>query len=138
MIGHDTAITQKGCTVDSNGISDLYATIFSGTTGVIALVFYIVVAIGLWKVFSKAGYPGILAIIPIVNIVILVRIAGMSGWLALLYLIPIVNFVFGIIVAIKLGERFGKGGVFSFFLLFVFPYIGYLILGFGDSRYSKA
>ena len=59
----------------------------------------------------------------------------MSGWLALLYLIPIVGFIFGIIVAIKLGERFGKGGLFSFFLFFVFPYIGYLIIGFGESRY---
>ncbi len=121
--------------MDSNGISDLYAQIFSGTTGLIVLVFYILVAVGLWKVFTKAGYPGILAIIPIVNVVFLVKIAGMSGWLALLYLIPIVGFVFGIIVAVKLGERFGKGGLFSFFLLFVFPYIGYLILGFGDSRY---
>ena len=124
--------------MDSNGISDLYASIFSGTTGLIAHVFYVIVVIGLWKVFTKAGYPGILAIIPIVNVVFLVKIAGMSGWLALLYLIPVVGFIFGIVVAIKLGERFGKGGLFSFFLLFVFPYIGYLILGFGDSRYSKA
>jgi len=121
--------------MDSNGISDLYASIFSGTTGLIALVFYVLVVIGLWKVFTKAGYPGILAIIPIVNVVFLVKIAGMSGWLALLYLIPIVGFIFGIIVAIKLGERFGKGGLFSFFLFFVFPYIGYLIIGFGESRY---
>ncbi|AKV87631.1 hypothetical protein BMW26_03640 [Microbacterium sp. 1.5R] len=124
--------------MDSNGISDLYASIFSGTTGLIVLVFYVLVAVGLWKVFTKAGYPGILAVIPIVNVVFLVKIAGMSGWLALLYLIPIVGFVFGIIVAVRLGERFGKGGLFSFFLLFVFPYIGYLILGFGDSRYSRA
>lgn len=98
--------------MDRNGISDLYASIFSGTTGLIALVFYILVVIGLWKVFTKAGYPGILAIIPIVNVVFLVKIAGMSGWFALLYLIPVVGFVFGIIVAIKLGERFGKGGLF--------------------------
>lgn len=124
--------------MDNNGISDLYASIFSGTTGLIALVFYILVAVGLWKVFTKAGYPGILAIIPIVNLVFLVKIAGMSGWFALLYLIPIANLVLAIIVAFKLGARFGKGGVFSFFLLFLFPYIGYLILGFGDSRYSKA
>ena len=121
--------------MDSNGISELYAQIFSGTTGLIALVFYVLVVIGLWKVFTKAGYPGILAIIPFVNVVFLVKIAGMSGWLALLYIIPIVGFIFGIIVAIKLGERFGKGGLFSFFLLFVFPYIGYLIIGFGESRY---
>ena len=124
--------------MDNNGINDLYASIFSGTTGLIALVFYILVAVGLWKVFTKAGYPGILAIIPIVNLIFLVKIAGMSGWFALLYLIPIVNLVLAIIVAFKLGARFGKGGVFSFFLLFLFPYIGYLILGFGDSRYSKA
>ena len=123
--------------MDSNGISDLYASIFSGTTGLIALVFYVLVVIGLWKVFTKAGYPGILAIIPIVNVVFLVKIAGMSGWLALLYLIPIVGFIFGIVVAIKLGERFGKGGLFSFFLLFVLQYIGYLIIGFGSSRYRQ-
>ena len=36
--------------MDSNGISDLYASIFSGTTGLIALVFYVLVVIGLWKV----------------------------------------------------------------------------------------
>lgn len=124
--------------MDNNGITDLFASIFSGTTSLIMLVFYIVVVIGLWKVFTKAGYPGILSIIPIVNLVVLVRITGMSGWLTLLYIIPVVNIVFAIIVAIKLGERFGKGGLFSFFLLFVFPYIGYLILGFGDARYSKA
>ncbi|PQZ53674.1 MULTISPECIES: DUF5684 domain-containing protein [unclassified Microbacterium] len=124
--------------MDNNGISDLYASIFSGTTGLIALVFYILVAVGLWKVSTKAGYPGILAIIPFVNLVFLVKIAGMSGWFALLYLVPIVNLVLAIIVAFKLGARFGKGGVFSFFLLLLFPYIGYLILGFGDARYSKA
>ena len=124
--------------MDNNGISDLYASIFSGTTGLIALVFYILVAVGLWKVFTKAGYPGILAIIPFVNLVFLVKIAGLSGWFALLYLIPVANVILAIIVAFKLGARFGKGGVFSFFLLFLFPYIGYLILGFGDSRYSKA
>ncbi|KQR39261.1 DUF5684 domain-containing protein [Microbacterium sp. Leaf159] len=123
--------------MDSNGISELYAQIFSGTTGLITLAFYVLVVIGLWKVFTKAGYPGILAIIPFVNIIFLVKIAGMSGWLALLYIIPIVGFIFGIIVAIKLGERFGKGGFFSFFLLFVFPYIGYLIIGFGESRYRQ-
>ena len=122
---------------DGNGLPDLFGAIFSGTTGLLALIFYGLVVVGLWKVFTKAGYPGILAIIPIVNVVFLVKIAGMSGWFALLYLVPIANFILGVIVAFKLGARFGKGGVFSFFLLFLFPYIGYLILGFGDSRYRE-
>lgn len=122
---------------DVNGIPDLYANIFSGTTGIIVLIFYVVVVIGLWRLFEKSGHAGILAIIPIVNVIVLVRIAGMSGWFALLYLIPVVGWVFAIIVAFRVGERFGKGGVFSFFLLWLFPYIGYLIIGFGDARYRE-
>ena len=107
------------------------------TTSIFGLVIYVIVVVALWRVFAKAGGPGILAIIPIVNMFILVKIAGYSAWLGLLYFIPIANVVLAIIVAIKVGERFGKGGAFSFFLLFLFPFIGYLILGFGDARYAK-
>ena len=107
------------------------------TTSIFGLVIYVIVVVALWRGFAKAGWPGILAIIPIVNMFILVKIAGYSAWLGLLYFIPIANLVLAIIVAIKVGERFGKGGAFSFFLLFLFPFIGYLILGFGDARYTK-
>ncbi|MCA0380443.1 MAG: DUF5684 domain-containing protein [Actinobacteria bacterium] len=99
---------------------------------------YILVAIALWRVFSKAGYPGILAIIPIVNIFVLVKVAGYSAWMGLLYFIPIVNFIFAIVMAFKLGARFGKGGAFSFFLLFLFSVIGYFIIGYGSAQYRKA
>ena len=111
--------------------------LFNIWTGVIAFLWYVLVALAMWLVFAKAGWPGILALIPIVNIVILVKIAGYSGWLALLYLIPIVNVVFSIIVAIKVGATFGKGGAWSFFLLWLVAFIGYLILGLGDAKYTK-
>lgn len=104
--------------------------------GVFGIVWYIVIAIALWRIFSKAGYPGILAIIPIVNVFVLVKVAGYSAWMTLLYLVPIANLIFSIFVAIRLGQRFGKGGAFSFFLLWLFSVIGYLILGFGGARYS--
>lgn len=107
------------------------------TSGLIGLVFYILLAVALWRVFAKAGWPGILAIIPIVNVFILVKIAGYSAWLGLLAFIPIANIVLGILVALRVGRAFGKGGAFSFFLLFVLSFIGYLILGFGSARYSK-
>ncbi len=104
---------------------------------VVGVIVYVLVAIALWRVFSKAGYAGILAIIPIVNIFILVKVAGYSAWMALLYFIPIVNIIFGIFLAIRLGERFGKGGVFSFFLLFLFPIIGYFVIGYGPAQYRR-
>ncbi|SJN12435.1 hypothetical protein FM113_14895 [Leucobacter sp. 7(1)] len=105
--------------------------------GPVAIAWYILVAIALWRVFSKAGYPGILALIPIVNVFILVKVAGYSAWMGLLYLIPIVGFIFSIFVAIRLGERFQKGGGFAFFLLWLLAPIGYFILGFGQSQYRR-
>lgn len=103
----------------------------------VGLILYILFAVALWKVFAKAGLPGILAIIPIVNVVFLVKIGGMSMWLALLYLVPIVNLVFSIVVAVKVGRGFGHGGAFSFFLLWLLPIIGYLMIGFGDDTYTE-
>ncbi len=102
-----------------------------------ALIWYVLVAVALWKVFDKAGYAGILAIIPIVNLFILVKIAGYSAWLGLLYLIPIVGWIFSLFVAFRLGRAFGKGAGFSFFLLWLFAFVGYLILGFGRATYTK-
>lgn len=108
-----------------------------GTWGVVGIVIYILIVVALWKVFSKAGWPGILAIIPIVNLFILVKIGGMSAWLGLLYLIPIVNIIFSLVVAIRVGRGFGHGAVFSFFMLWILSVIGYFILGFGRSTYTK-
>nr|WP_119698311.1 DUF5684 domain-containing protein [Microbacterium halotolerans] len=104
--------------------------------GIAALIVYVIVAIGLWKTFVKADIPGILGIIPIVNVIFLLKVARMSMWFALLYLIPIVNIVLAIIVAVKVGRNFGHGGAFSFFLLWLLAPIGYLILGFGSDRYQ--
>ncbi|MBP1325105.1 membrane-bound ClpP family serine protease [Leucobacter exalbidus] len=118
---------------DQAELNTLFA--LNGTSGIFALIVYVIVAIGLWKVFTKAGYPGILAIIPIVNMFVLVKVAGYSAWMTLLYIIPLVNIVFAIFVAIRTGERFGKGGLFSIVLLWLFPMIGYLILGFGSATY---
>jgi hypothetical protein len=111
---------------------------YAAPVSIATIAIYVLVAVALWKVFSKAGYAGILAFIPIVNAIILVKIAGYSAWLVLLYLIPIVNIVFGLMVALSLGRNFGKGAGFSIFWLWIFSFIGYFILGFGSAVYRKA
>lgn len=112
--------------------------IFASTTYMsVAIGIYVLYAIALWRVFSKAGYFGLLAFIPIVNIFIWVKIAGYSAWMTLLLLIPIVNIIFAIVVAVRIGRGFGKGGAWSFFLLWLIPIIGAFILGFGKARYRK-
>lgn len=120
----------------STDYDQLLATQFSTAYIFAAIVVYVLSAIALWKVFSKAGFPGILAWIPIVNTILVVKIAGYSAWLVLLYLIPIVNIIFAIFVALRLGERFEKGAFFSLLWLWLFPIIGFFVLGFGQARYQ--
>ncbi len=113
-------------------------TALSTTYGVIGFILYVITVIALWKVFTKAGHAGWLAIIPIVNLFVLTKIAGFSYWMGLLYLIPIVNIILHIVVALRVGKGFGKGVGFSIFLLWLFSFIGYLILGFGSDTYDKS
>lgn len=101
----------------------------------------LVVVIGTWKVFSKAGQPGWAAIIPFYNLVVLFRIAGQSGWLALTWLLNFIPFIGGIAFLgiliwnhVNVSKRFGHGVGFALGLVFLAP-IFWLILGFGSSKY---
>jgi hypothetical protein len=101
----------------------------------ISLIGYALSAIALWPVFRKAGLQGWGALIPIVNIYLLVKIAGYHGVLTVLYYIPIVNVVVGIVVAVACGRAFGKSAAFSVFLLWLLFPLGYFIIGYGQSKF---
>ena len=92
------------------------AGLFSGGFMLFALAFAVVVIIGWWKMFEKAGEPGWAAIIPIFNVIVLLKIAGRPVWWVVLYFIPLVNIVATIIVAIDIAKAFGQSAVFGFFL----------------------
>ena len=101
----------------------------------------LVVLVGMWKTFSKAGQPGWAAIIPFYNLVVLFRIGGQSGWLALTWLlnfIPVIGGLafLGILIwnHVNVSKRFGHGVGFALGLVFLSP-IFWLILGFGSSKY---
>ena len=117
-------------------VSNPLGIMFSSGMGLFALAIVVILVIGGWKVFEKAGHPGWAVLVPIYNAYILLKIAGRPGWWLLLYFIPLVNFVIAIVVAIDVAKAFGQSALFGFFLLFLFCGIGYLILGFGDYRYQ--
>ncbi len=101
---------------------------------VIGLAIFILALAGVWKVFTKAGQPGWACIVPIYNLVVLMRIAGRPGWWVLLMLIPIVSIIIAFIVAIDVAKNFGKGAGFGVGLALL-GIIFYPILGFGDAQY---
>lgn len=90
---------------------------------------------GLWKVFEKAGQQGWLAIIPILNIYILIKIAGREGWWILLFLIPCVSFVVAAIVYIDVAGKFGKSAAYGIGM-WLLGFIFIPMLGFGDATYQ--
>jgi hypothetical protein len=100
---------------------------------VVALVLVLVTIVALWKVFQKAGEPGWAVIVPIYNVVVMLRIAGRPLWWFLLFFIPIVSLIPSIMIPVDIAKRFGKGTGFGLGLAFL-PFIFYPILGFGDAR----
>jgi len=101
----------------------------------IQLAFIALMIASMWKIFSKAGEPGWAAIVPIYNLVVMLKIAGKPVWWIVLFFIPLVNIVFSILVALGMAERFGKGAGFGLGLAFLSP-IFYPILGFGSAQYQ--
>lgn len=132
------AIAILGARILQDGGDDggLFAALFSGVGCVCWAVFYLLVVIGLWKTFVKAGQPGWAAIIPIYNIYIMLKIVGRPGWWLILFLIPFVDIVIALIVSIDLAKSFGKSTAWGVILLFFLNAIGYLLLGFGDAQYQ--
>ncbi len=123
-------------TLLQNDDGGIFGLLFSGVYCVCWGLFAILVIVGLWKVYEKAGQPGWAAIIPIYNVYILTKIIGRPGWWVLLIFIPLVNVVVSIIMAIDLAKSFGKDAVYGILLLWLFSIVGYLILGFGDAQYQ--
>lgn len=104
------------------------------TIWLVSFVLMVIMIIGYWKVFTKAGEAGWQSIIPIWNVIVLLKIAGRQWWWILLMLIPIVDIVILAIVYLDIAKSFGHGIGFALGLIFL-PFIFWLILGFGGSQY---
>ncbi len=96
----------------------------------------VVFCVGCWKMVAKAGLPGILGLIPIVNLFVLPIVAGKPWWWAFMIFIPIVGgLLYMILVSLGIAERFGRGVGTALGLIFLSP-IFVCILGFGDAEWS--
>jgi ABC-type sulfate transport system permease subunit len=121
----------------SQDYSSEAAGIMAGIFGTIILIYlaiYVLMVVGLWKVFEKAGKPGWAAIIPIYNTIIMIEIVGKPTIWVLWCLIPCVNIVFGIWLINLMSKSYGEGEGFTVGLILL-PFIFWPILGFGSSRY---
>jgi hypothetical protein len=106
------------------------------------IAFYIVVALGVYGSFQKAGQPGWAAFVPIYNVIIMLKIAGRPAswaWFLLLGLIPFVGeialLVLAIIVLNDISLSFGQSSGFTVGLVLLGPIFWY-ILWLGPAQYQ--
>tara|TARA_B100000674_G_C37629453_1_gene818107 strand:- start:316 stop:762 length:447 start_codon:yes stop_codon:yes gene_type:complete len=104
---------------------------------ILYVILLVVLLIGIWRMFEKGGIPGILGLIPVVNLFFLSKLAGKPMWWGLLYFIPFVNVIIAILILIGISERFGRGIGTALGLVFLTP-LFFCILGFGSAEYSAS
>lgn len=102
---------------------------------IIYVAFIVLLIASQWKLYVKAGEPGWACIIPIYNLIVLVRIIGKPSWWVLLMLIPFVNIIFAIWACNLLAKSFGKDTGFTLGMLFL-PFVFYPVLAFGGAEYQ--
>lgn len=93
----------------------------------------IITVIAWWKLFSKAGFAGILAIIPIVNLAVASKIVFDSYWYTLLFAVPVVNVVYAAVLNYKMMKYFECSTLFAVLAVF-FPFL-MLLPAFGSNEY---
>jgi len=101
----------------------------------VLIAFFIACIVAVAEIYVKAGKPWWTSLIPFYSLYILLKIIGRPGWWILLYFIPFANIVVQLINAIDLAKVFGRSVAFGVIGLWLFSLIGYLILGFGKSKY---
>lgn len=108
--------------------------LIEAVTGYMAYAAFMLLMVGMWYTFEKAGKPGWAMFVPIYNYIIMLEIAKKpSNWIWLFF-IPIANIVFIIMTLNGISKNFGKDEGFTVGLVFLSP-IFYGILGFGDAQY---
>lgn len=143
------------------GMSDSFTSLpWNSYYGWAGVIWYVVLAIGLYSIFTKAGEDGWKAIIPVYNLYICFKISRcpqyfwvwgictlvsmLCGWIGsfwIFFLFNILGWIAGVAAAVLLATMwyqmsvaFGHGMPFALGLIFLNP-IFILILGYGGDRY---
>lgn len=107
----------------------------AGVGGLIGAILGIVlVGLPLYGIFTKAGEAGWKGFVPILNTIVLLKIAGRPLWWILLLLVPVVNIVVAIVLWNDVSKSFGHGTGFTVGLVLL-PLIFLYVLWLDGSTY---
>ena len=107
-----------------------------GRSELIIISIFLIPIASYWKIFEKAEQPGWAALIPIYNLIILMKIINKPWWWALLCIIPYLGIIWIIWSNNLMVKRFGKTEAFTIGIVLLAP-IFLPILAFGNFKYIK-
>jgi hypothetical protein len=99
-------------------------------------LFVVVPIASYWKIFEKAEQPGWAAIIPLYNLIVLMKIVDKPWYWSLFCCIPCIGFLWAIWSNNLLVKRFGKTAFFTIGVVLQ-PFVFLPILAFGNTQYIK-
>jgi hypothetical protein len=101
-----------------------------------SLVVFVLLIVSSWRMYEKAGQSGWIGLIPVLNLLGLLKMIGKPYWWALLYLVPVLNVVVHLVVTSLVARSFGKSFLFGLGLAIpVTAPIFVMLLGLGEARY---
>ncbi|HMN04267.1 MAG TPA: DUF5684 domain-containing protein [Flavobacteriales bacterium] len=104
-----------------NFLNHLYGMLYNqfGDSMFYILGFMVVLSVvALWRLYDRAGQPGVTAIIPVVNMVVFLKIIGRPAWHIALFFIPVYGQLYLIPkVWIELCQSFGKRTMLDYVLV---------------------
>ena len=106
-----------------------------GTIVTISAIILAFMIVTMWFLFEKSGEHGWISLIPIYNLIIIIKISGKPWWWIFFLLIPVVRIVFRVLVYDGLSKAFGRKDGFTiglFFLTIIFM----AILAFDKSEFQ--
>lgn len=103
------------------------------------IVFTLLVMVGLFKLFEKAGEKGWKAFVPVYNLYVWLKIIQRPWWWIILALIPGVGFLMIMIMSVQLSKAFGKTSFTNLLLAAIVPFIYLPYIGFSaDVKFKGA
>ncbi len=100
------------------------------------LVVYLLYA-GPWCfVFAKAGKRWWVALLPVINLLVIIKIAARPWWWVLLLFVPVVGIAVWTVICLDVAERFGHGIPVAVGLVFL-PFVLAIWLGLGPDAYVR-
>ncbi len=108
----------------------------NGTTLLLAAGLYLLFAAPWCLVFVKAGKRWWVALLPVVNLLVVMRIAQRPVWWVLLLFVPLLGIAVWTVVCLDVAERFGHGVPVTIGLVFL-PFVFATWLGLGPDPYVR-